>query len=72
MQDGDPTTRRELIEVREFNGRRIYTARRLRSGNWLLIETDGSTRRTINNEEFARGYERIARHDSDAGRGPGI
>jgi len=55
------------FHVNEIGGRRLFKARRLSSGNWLLVETNGMSRRTITHADFTRGYERTPRNDRQAG-----
>jgi hypothetical protein len=67
MPDDEETIKGPAFDVREVGGRRIYTAQRLSSGNWLLVETNNASRRTINNDEFCRGYERVPQDDRKTG-----
>lgn len=60
MQEDEGTIRGPEYDVREVGGgRRIFSAKRLSSGNWLLVEKSGASRRTINHEDFSKGYERV-------------
>jgi hypothetical protein len=67
MPGDDETIKGPVYRVLETGGRRIFNAQRLSSGNWLLIEPSGASRRTINNEEFSKGYERIPHDDHKTG-----
>lgn len=67
MQEEDETTNGPIYFVRELGGRRVYKAQRLSSGNWLLIETNGASRLTVNNQRFSGGYERVPDDDRQAG-----
>ncbi len=67
MHDEDATTRGTEFEVTEVGGRRVFKARRLGTGNWLLVEGNGLSRRTINNEDFNKGYERVPQDDRKNG-----
>lgn len=40
-------------------GHRLYRATRLSSGNWLVVNSDGTDRRTITNAEFQGNYEKV-------------
>lgn len=68
MPDEDKTTKNPSFEVREFGGRRIYRAQRLDSGQWLLVDTDSASCRTVTNDELGKNYEWIRRHDRQTGR----
>lgn len=60
MSEDESTIKGPTWLVRELaGGRRIYIAQRLSSGNWLLVERNGASRRTINHEEFSKGYENV-------------
>lgn len=60
MPDADGTIRGPEYDVREVGGgRRIYRAKRLATGNWLVVDKSSGTRQTINNEDFCNGYERM-------------
>lgn len=72
MSDEDATIKGPVIDVREFGGRRLFKAERLSSGNWLLVEFNGASRRTINHDEFLKGYERISADDRQIRPGPGV
>jgi hypothetical protein len=72
MLDEEGMTRKRIVEAREIGGRRLFKAERLSSGNWLLIESNGISRRTITNDEFLSKYERVPRNDSETGSGPWV
>ena len=59
MQDGAERTSGQAFIVREVGGRRIFKAQRFSSGNWLLVEVNNTSRRTINHEDFMSKYEKV-------------
>jgi len=59
MPDGGGTIRGSIFVRETAGGRRLFKAERLRSGNWLLVETSGASRRTVNHDDFCVAYEKV-------------
>lgn len=73
MRDGEETTTGHSNEsplsgdsqgILVRYGHRLYRAKRLSSGNWLILDPANKDRRTITNGEFLANYERVPeQHD---------